>query len=823
MPGRQPRKSDYLLLGASGAVFLASLIWGFHLLEADPLPITLSGTAFGDAMAFAQSARVKFLHGVWYRPDLDDWRPVFMVPIHTFLTWLGFSLQGLTLTGLRLFSFVFVTAGKLAALWLLWREFKSIPYLAAGMLLLALYAPINEMSRIGALDSTQLGLFMLTVVCLIAALNKGRRILYLLAGVLCGLTFIFKTSAFLWPLFPYFFIFFRAKLNDRLPKLVAPPPAWDSLHSRGRLAMVYAPTLLLAIDHFITKGQYTFAAAFVSWPLLPTAYFDLNILAGIAQRRASGRQTWRALGFTWLAANVVLMALLLISAITQSPGRALMLLRYLLPLLAAVYFVLHSLVYRGPASLWAGDKKAVIWTHTGLALVGTVSLVFWVIPYLDSILYFSWRMFGPGMSFVSPGQSWLLLNHVLGFLNKAWSPSLEAGILPFHGLWVFGLLGWAMLQSLLRPKFYSDLVVVLLVLLPLFFFQCIFFDLLWHRNYGLMLLGILGLFKLFQAAREWRELAWAEKITPGIALTFGFVFSILTTRYLFLVDFADLEQKFLTLAALTLAGMILAWLVIRLRVKAFALVAALAGLILVPSAVVQSWDYYSKPTYVLRKASQELGRLLGEARVLEFYQYGLYNHIETGYIGNFRGQVKPDGFTWEGQYVPSLRAAVEATQKDSFRAKVLLALDKAYPGFLHRWELPADYEVRYNSKWLVTPHGRASPRFLIIGANEKRVYMTPQAWELYDRFSCSSPALSEEMFELPMAPHMIAESGGSLDTAGKHVIRFYRLATGKDGQDRGSSPSVPITCVIRRHPFNVIEGMDYESRSKKAIKVDRGF
>jgi len=32
-----------------------------------------------------------------------------------------------------------------------------------------------------------------------------------------------------------------------------------------------------------------------------------------------------------------------------------------------------------------------------------------------------------------------------------------------------------------------------------------------------------------------------------------------------------------------------------------------------------------------------------------------------------------------------------------------------------------------------------------------------------------------------------------------------------------------IICVIRRHPFNVVEGMDYESRSQRAIKVDRGL
>ena len=475
--------------------------------------------------------------------------------------------------------------------------------------------------------------------------------------------------------------------------------------------------------------------------------------------------------------NLALAALLLLWAITQTPGRALMLLRSLLPLLAVVYFILHSSVYHGPASLWAGDKKAIIWTHGGLAAVGVLSLVFWIIPHLDSFLYFSWRMFGPNMHFVSPGQSWLLLNNALGFINVAWGPVMEAGILPFHGLWIFGLLGWAMLQSLLRPKAYGDLDVLFLVMLPLFFLQCVFFDLLWHRNYGLMLLGILGLIKLLQAAREWRELAWAEKISPGAALILGYALAILGTRFLFQINFKTLDQKFLTMAPLALAGMALAWLVIRLRIRAFALVVALAGLILVPSALLQSWNYYSQPTFGLREASRELGRRLGRARLLEFYQYGLYNQVECGYIGNFRGQVKPIGFTWEEKHVPSLRAALINSQKDSFKARLYLALDKAYPGFLDRWELPADYQTRYHSKWLVSPPGRPSPKFVIIGANEKEVYITPQAWKKYNRWSDSSPALSQEMFELPMAPHMILESGGSLDSGQKHVIRFYRLIT----------------------------------------------
>lgn len=32
-----------------------------------------------------------------------------------------------------------------------------------------------------------------------------------------------------------------------------------------------------------------------------------------------------------------------------------------------------------------------------------------------------------------------------------------------------------------------------------------------------------------------------------------------------------------------------------------------------------------------------------------------------------------------------------------------------------------------------------------------------------------------------------------------------------------------LSCVIRRHPFNVVEEMDYESRRTKAVEVDRGL
>ena len=30
-------------------------------------------------------------------------------------------------------------------------------------------------------------------------------------------------------------------------------------------------------------------------------------------------------------------------------------------------------------------------------------------------------------------------------------------------------------------------------------------------------------------------------------------------------------------------------------------------------------------------------------------------------------------------------------------------------------------------------------------------------------------------------------------------------------------------CVIRRHPFNVVERMDYDSRSKETTEMDRGL
>jgi hypothetical protein len=289
-----------------------------------------------------------------------------------------------------------------------------------------------------------------------------------------------------------------------------------------------------------------------------------------------------------------------------------------------------------------------------------------------------------------------------------------------------------------------------------------------------MVMGLIGLCKLAQAAMGWRELELAERITPLRALLLGFALFIMGTRYLLPISFANQTSQFLALAA-TVMGAWLAGMALRQRRGALVPVMALAGLALLPSAVHQAWLFAVNPTFVIRQASLEAGRLIGESRVIGFYEYGLYNRTETGYVGNFRGQVKPAGFTWEGRKVASLAQAVKSADQGSLQARVLLLLDRAYPGFLDRWELPPDYERRFHSSWLVSPPGRLSPTYLVIGASEDRVFMQDTLLARFARFTVTPPPAAGEVIELPLAPHLIEEQGGMAGEEKPPVLRLVRL------------------------------------------------
>jgi hypothetical protein len=365
------------------ALFVAGLGYNLALLESDRLPHILNGTSFGDEMAFAHSARVKYLHGVWFRPLLDDWRPVLLLPLHSFLVWLGFEAFGLTLTGLRFHAFFFMALTKAIICYLVWRQYRRTSYLAISLLLVTLLPPLNEMSRTGAVDSTQTGLIALTLLCLVTARDGLGRLRYVLAGVFCGLAFCCKLSAFLWLLFPYAFLQARWRLSLD-PGPAAPAEPWRPW-ARGLL--LYAPTLYLLLDLVAIGGDRSFNLSLLSWPLLPLVYFlgDMALEARRARRQGQTRGRWA--WAWWLVGNLVLWGLLAAKVLTSSPGQGLMLLRNLLPLIIPAMFAYYTWLKHGWRGLACGDPAALGWTHLGLGLTLGLALLLWIIPHLDGAIY----------------------------------------------------------------------------------------------------------------------------------------------------------------------------------------------------------------------------------------------------------------------------------------------------------------------------------------------------------------------------------------------------------------------------------------------------
>lgn len=742
------------LLWLALAVFAAGLVYNFRLLEADRLPAFLNGTAFGDEMAFAHSARVKYLHGVWFRPYLDDWRPVFLIPLHSFLLWLGFQLFGLTLTGLRANAFFFMALTKAVICFLVWRQYRSRGWLVLSLLLVSLLPPLNEMSRTGAVDSAQTGLIALTLLCLVSARDGQSRLRHGLAGVFCGLAFCYKLSAFLWPLFPYVFLQLRWRLSLEPAQSQAEP--WRPW-ARGLL--LYAPTLYLLLDLLVLGGDRAFNLGLVLWPLLPLVYFlgDMGLQARRALRR--GEPRGRLALAWWLLANLLLWGLLAAKALTASPGQALMLLRNLLLLLAPMGFVYYTWLRHGWRGLAAGDPAALGWTHLGLGLVLGLAGLLWIIPHLDGAMYFSWRMFGTSGRLLLPAFSREITANFLDMLNVKVGGLVALGTLYVHSAWIFGLLAWLLLRCLQGRRGAGELEAALMAGAGIFFFQCIVYDMSWHRYYALMPFGYLGLVLAARAALDWRALELAPR--PGIlaGLVFAYAFYLLALRQAHPLVFGQARHLPWLVAALLAGGGLLYWLILRRRLRVAALALGLAGLLLLPANIQYAWRYFSDVTHTLSQASLELGQKIGNARTPGFYELSLYNHTEAGYIGNFRGQVKPDGFYYQGRHVDSLYRAVR--DDHSLAGRLLWRLDSLYPGFLKAWELPKDYRQLYHSDWIIETPDRPSPRHLVIGTSEPRVYMQKEMYDFLLEHSQRAPALTGEEVTVPKPRHMLEEAAAA--------------------------------------------------------------
>jgi hypothetical protein len=304
------------------------------------------------------------------------------------------------------------------------------------------------------------------------------------------------------------------------------------------------------------------------------------------------------------------------------------------------------------------------------------------------------------------------------------------------------------------------------------------YDMSWHRYYALMPLGYIGLLKIGHAGLNWRQWHLEERLRPLAILVFGFCFYLMATRLLRPLIFGQPSRLFWLVAGLMVLGSLLYWLILRWRLKAALAVLGLTALLLVPVNASYAWRYFFDVTHTLREASQELGRKIGQARTPGFYELSLYNRTEGQYIGNFRGQVKPDGFTWEGKRVDSLYQAVDEARPRSLGARLMWMLDSHYPGFLKSWELPPNYRQLYDSDWLLYPSDRLSPRYLVIGASGPEVYVQKEVYEFYLSLSKTAPATTGEEVTVAMPRQQIEESlasGRQEPGRDSYRIRLLRL------------------------------------------------
>lgn len=197
-------------------LFIGQEVYGFWALELDGAPDSLRGVSFGDCMGWAAPSRIKFLHGVYERPYVDLPFQV-VTPFYSLLTWIGFELFGLTLTGLRFFSYVAMIVVKLGFIWLIWRHLGA-KYFPWVILFVSVYSPFLAFSQIGNPEVVQMALLTITMLLLAKAEKVRSTKLYFLCGIVLGVTIVYKPHLFLMPLYPAIFFIVRYFWNQEIPR-----------------------------------------------------------------------------------------------------------------------------------------------------------------------------------------------------------------------------------------------------------------------------------------------------------------------------------------------------------------------------------------------------------------------------------------------------------------------------------------------------------------------------------------------------------------------------------------------------------------------------
>lgn len=350
------RPAENLFLGLAALIFGVSLAFNFWGLEFDGVCDTLRGASFGDALSWATSARIKFLYGQWARPFLDEHHYV-IVPIHSLLVWLSYEIHDLTLTGLRFPAFLMITLGKLLICYLTYRELGK-RFLIAAFVLLAIYFPLNNHTRISNPESIQLSIILFSLVVLHLAESRRNQVLFFLSGLLLGLGYFYKSTIFILPVFPLVYFLVKRWL------MAAPQPIFTR---NSGLYQTYAGFILFASLYFLAwvipnmpelywlyaRGHYT---TYYGLDLLQARWRDPLMLTDSLTRYYTQANTlWLAALALWgavlllldrrhlLRADIIFFAFCLVMAIQLSYTDAAW--RRALPLVPIGYWALLRLAH----------------------------------------------------------------------------------------------------------------------------------------------------------------------------------------------------------------------------------------------------------------------------------------------------------------------------------------------------------------------------------------------------------------------------------------------------------------------------------------------
>jgi hypothetical protein len=223
-------------------VFVLSItLLRLFTIHSDQLPVRISGSSNGDAMGWTESSRTRVLDGQWYR-DIDDWRPIFIVPLHSVVHWLTFKAFGLNLLGHRFAEVLLVGAVQLL---LLLRIPQSVTW--PGRILLSCIVCFSGVflafSRQATMDTLQVMLFFLGICSYASAFQLNRKRYWILGSVLLTVASLYKISALLILTMP---LVLPAVYN----RIVAEED-WSRIFRRANFLLSGSTMLLLAASYVI--------------------------------------------------------------------------------------------------------------------------------------------------------------------------------------------------------------------------------------------------------------------------------------------------------------------------------------------------------------------------------------------------------------------------------------------------------------------------------------------------------------------------------------------------------------------------------------------